>query len=626
MNRLLGPYVWTLWKKQKHKTTSKAVVIKKEMKKESFFTFLCLHGFLWSFISIGYFLINGFFPDALGIGFTVSFLSAHMFLFAWLLGLICLPFRWTNNRLFQLVCVGASTFLTLLLLVDLFVFSQYRFHIGLAMLKLFFGPANREIFVFPASMWLLTAVAALSVASLEIGLLLLAKRFPLKTKHFAAGLGVWLFMFVLYNGLYAWGKFMWVPSIIAQRKVLPLAYPISVNRRLEKLGFAAKKDPYQNPKKGYLNYPLAPLVCPHKATENVLIVVIDSWRADMLTPQVMPLLSGWIKKPGMTVFSNHLSGGNGTESGIFSLFYSLPHGYWDDFTSAQLPPVVVSKAWEQGYTPAIFTSAKLTSPAFYRNIFATIPNLRLESKGDTSWQRDINAVTDFEQFIHKQPADKPFFGFVFLDAPHGFSYPPQDNVFTPAKELNYFLLTNNTNPTPYLNRYKNAVHFIDKMVNRLLTTLQQHNLLKNTFIVITGDHGQELNDSHHNFWGHNGNFTDYQTKIPLVVYQNAPTGPTQVDYRTSHYDIAPTIVQRVYHCTNPITDYSIGYSLFDSTPRPFTLFAGYTEKAIRIEDNVFAFDSFGGMQRYDKQMRPISQRLSPNVLKTCLKLFSRFYK
>ena len=175
--------------------------------------------------------------------------------------------------------------------------------------------------------------------------------------------------------------------------------------------------------------------------------------------------------------------------GVFSFFYAIPHSYWDDFTSQQLPPVLISQALELGYEPGIFASSNLSSPAFYR-----------------------------------------------------------------------------TDPTPYLNQYKNAVYFNDGLIDKILTSLKQQGLLENTLIILTGDHGQELNDSHQNYWGHNSNFTDYQTKVPFVIYDASRPQPTTYTYRISHHDAAPTILQEVYGCTNPPSDYALGRSLFDSTP------------------------------------------------------------
>ncbi len=590
------------------------------------FSFCFFQGLFWCIASSGFFYIAGLHSDISGLAFSLSFALAHPFLLA--MGLMCCaPFIFIGPRTLQGVSVAAATVLTSFFAIDMVVYSQYRFHIGPSMLELFFGPAGLEIFAFSASVWISALLIFLVLLGVEIGLLKLAKRVVFSRKTIFAILGVWLVTFLCYNGLYAWGKFKMVPSIMSQRTVLPFAFPLSANRRLEKLGFTPAKNPYAVNQKGSFTYPLAPLTCqaPAKA-KNVLIIVVDSLRSDMLTPEIMPHTYHWAQQPGMTVFNHHLSGGNATAGGIFSLFYGMPHSYWDNVTGFSIPPVLLSQAWQQGYAPAIYASSKLSSPAFDRNVFSAIENLRIHSQGNSSWQRDENAVNDFEQFLNARDPKTPFFGFIFTDAPHAYSYPQEDKKFTPSKPVNYLTLTKNTDPLPYLNEYKNSIYFSDRMINRILNALQEKGLLKNTWVLISGDHGQEMNDSHQNFWGHNSNYTDYQTQVPLVVFDPDKKTTQTVDYFTSHYDIAPTLLQQVFGCTNPAEDYSIGQNLFDSTPRPFMVFSSYTAKAVRIGDSILVLNNLGSVEQYDSHYRPLAQPLDAATVKEALKTFSKFYK
>lgn len=590
------------------------------------FSFAILCASIWAFFSLAFFYIYGFSTDPLGIMFTALLILGHIFLFAWLVFLLSAPARIFGLRAVQIATTGWGGLISLFFGLDLLVFSQYRFHISPAMLELFFGPAGHEIFDFSTWMWLLAALAILGIFAISFGLTLLAKRFQAPLKIIWAIVGIWAIIFLAYNGLYAWGKFNMITSVISQRAILPLANPFSANRRLRKLGFEPKKDLYATPNRGTLNYPLHPLVCHSPTTKfNILIFLVDSWRADTVTPQVMPQLTQLAKRPHMVYFTNHLSGGNATEAGVFSLFYSMPYAYWNDFTGRQLPPILMTQAWANGYQPAIYASGKLNSPTFHQNIFATVPNLRLDSDGNTKWERDLDSIQDFEQFLGQRDPKQPFFGFLFLDAPHGSSYPAEDALFTPAQEINYLLVTKNTDPTPYMNQYKNAVHFTDRMIARVFADLEKHGLLDNTLVILTGDHGQEINDTRHNFWGHNSNFAKYQTHVPLFVWD--PTAPNQtISYPTNHYDIAPTILQQIYACSNDTQDYSIGKNLFDPTPRPFSLISSYTKKAIRTGNQLTVLDQYGGMEMYDADFQPSNTGAEPTAIKEALGTFTQFYK
>ena len=126
------------------------------------------------------------------------------------------------------------------------------------MLQLFFGPAGREIFVFPLSMYLLTAGAVLAIIGFSWAMARLARKIPWGGKAAAAAGGILLLIFAGYNAMYAWGKFMAVPAVLTQVTYLPWAQPLSMNRRLRKMGFEPASQPYQTPKAGTLNYPLAP--------------------------------------------------------------------------------------------------------------------------------------------------------------------------------------------------------------------------------------------------------------------------------------------------------------------------------------------------------------------------------
>ena len=127
------------------------------MQLKHLFPFALLNGLFWCVLSIGFFHTNGFPADMLGWIFAGLLVTGHLFLFVWVLWLVSAPAAWVGPRTLATTATAWGSIGTLFFGLDLLVFSQYRFHISLAMLELFFGPAGREIFAFSTTMWLLMA-------------------------------------------------------------------------------------------------------------------------------------------------------------------------------------------------------------------------------------------------------------------------------------------------------------------------------------------------------------------------------------------------------------------------------------------------------------------------------------
>ncbi len=63
----------------------------------------------------------------------------------------------------------------------------------------------------------------------------------------------------------------------------------------------------------------------------------------------------------------------------------------------------------------------------------------------------------------------------------------------------------------------------------------------------SSDHGQEFNDTKQNNWGHNGNFSQWQSKVPFaIIYPNKSAKIYQ--HLSSHVDVVPTLIREVLGC------------------------------------------------------------------------------
>ena len=313
-----------------------------------------------------------------------------------------------------------------------------------------------------------------------------------------------------------------------------------------------------------MHYPLHPLFChASSALPNILFIVIDTWRFDAMTKKITPHVHHFSKKTQQ--FTDHWSGGNCTQSGIFSLFYGLPANYWKS-TLGHQSPLLINILKKNHYNFLIDSSATLQFPQFDQNVFLHLRDTIIETPGDSTTERDQFVTKRFLHFLdHGYHHQHPFFAFIFYDAAHNYCDGGRKTHQTPFKPAIHqcarFSLTKNSDPTRYLNRYHNAVHFIDHEIGLILKGLGEHHLYKNTIIVITADHGEQFNDEKLGLWSHNSAYSPYQLHVPFMVYWPGKS-PRKIRYFTSHNDLASTLLTRVLHCDNQASDYSVGSDLF----------------------------------------------------------------
>lgn len=214
---------------------------------------------------------------------------------------------------------GVALLLTFVLLTalvtDTFVYQQYRFHINWPMIDLAIV-GGREVFSFSSGMMLRIALLTGAVALLTGLLLWLSSVFQrkIRVRWFCA---VILLGYVVVNGVNAYSVSQSVRSVTVLTERIPLYYPIRANRLLAKFGLVAvKEDSVKlSSQEGSFRYPLHPLQLGKGTDLNVLILAIDSLRADVVDEKTMPNLTK-IKSQSIS-FVDHYSAGNATRAGVF---------------------------------------------------------------------------------------------------------------------------------------------------------------------------------------------------------------------------------------------------------------------------------------------------------------------
>jgi hypothetical protein len=151
-------------------------------------------------------------------------------------------------------------------------------------------------------------------------------------------------------------------------------------------------------------------------------------------------------------------------------------------------------------------------------------------------------------------------------------------------------------------------------------------MLDNTVVVITGDHGQEFNDNKLNYWGHNSNFSPWQTRVPLIIHWPGKAAQ-HIAHQTSHFDISPTLMNEVLGCKNDLHDYSSGKHLLTGKPSPYLLLSNYNQFAVMEKDHLTVVDEFGNTDILDNHYRSIPDAKINNArMLSVMNEMSRFYQ
>ena len=597
-------------------------------------------GWYWFFVATALLLIglryplvsgfpNGFvanlFLASLSAGhwFSLSFLAC--LLLFWPLALL-LPFR----RLLSFISVALGAAVLLVTVADTFVFALYRFHINGIVLSLLFGDAGGEIFVFGLSVYLTAAIIVLACLLIAWVIACLATKMTLRAAPRRLG---WLLgammtvLFLLENGWFAWADASGDVAITSQARYYPLYLPTRDQNFFYRHGLVdpAKAQKRVGIRSGADDYPKNPLSCKASGKlPDIFLISVDSWRFDETSEKVAPNIHAFSREA--MHFTHHYSGGNNTRTGLFSLFYGLPATYWEPFLDARAGAVLINEMLANHYDMAIYASAKLTGPEFDKTIFANVRNLRKQTEADSVYGRDLKSTDEFVQHLQSSKAS-PMFGFLFYDAPHAYAVAPKfKDYFKPAAaSMDYFDLGTETDPTPYRNLYRNAVHSADELVGRALKAIRDSGRWDDAIIIITADHGQEFNDNGLGFWGHNGNFTDAQIRVPLLIKWPGQM-PRDIEYTTTHYDISTTLMQQVFGCSNPAADYSLGTSLFSDTDRYGFVVGGFGDFAVRLPHKIDWVDKFGSVHALSDTNRELYEAPDPRVMVKAMEQTSRFYK
>ena len=484
------------------------------------------------------------------------------------------------------------------LLVNFFVFKLYHFHINSIFINMFifdfkgFGFSNFIITLF-----------ILIVLLIIIVNILIFKWVDKKTPPLFYTGAITLFLFLLGQMLHIWANEYKRVEIISYTPYFPFYSPTTSYNTMHALedkypnyfpSSSSASDKISlslNTSSSQLNYPkkniqLTPSL---KSRPNILFIVFESWRADSLTASITPHINEFSKKSHY--FKNHISNGNVTKSGLFSLMTGLYPNYWHYIKSNpnSFPSQFTKTLFNRDYNLEVYTSYSLDRFQLRSIFFSDVKKFNYHEFLDHSEIINDQELTDAVVQSLKSETKKPWFKFLFYSSSHhSYDYPDRYKRFTPVpKNAEAYILNPQTDSKPYLNDYHNSLYFSDDLFQKIISELKQHKDFDNTLIVLTSDHGEEFNDNQIGHWGHGSNFTLAQIAVPLLIKLPQQKKGVTYNKRTYHVDISTTILQDTLGVLNPIKDYSSGMNLFDKKTSRLSVLKNYIFTAYVIDNTIY---------------------------------------
>lgn len=365
-----------------------------------------------------------------------------------------------------------------------------------------------------------------------------------------------------------------------------------------------------------LAYPHAwPQLDPEAQRMNVLILVVDSWRRDMLDPVVTPQLYE-LSRAGRR-FEDHRSGGNGTRFGIFSMLYGLHGSYWFSALEERRSPVLLDVLADDGYDMQVYSSASMNFPEFRDCAWVNcLDSIHDEYQDEHVYDRDLAVAADFRKYVEGRESRRsagaeiePFFGFVLLDSAHQSYDYPGEGAFQPAVEgIDYIELAHNQTPEfaeTIFNRYRNALQFTDGVAADVIQSLRDSGEYENTLIIVTGDHGEEFQEN--GFWGHTSNFTPEQIETPFFLLGGVVEAGVE-ERSTTHLDIAPTVLEMLGADPAMRGQWCLGENLMNPPAERDCVVAGWGHVGVITDEFIYRVRMGGrhstDISVYDRNWQP----------------------
>lgn len=416
--------------------------------------------------------------------------------------------------------------------------------------------------------------------------------------------------FVCSHLIHIWADARDIRTVTRFDDSYPLSYPATAKTFMENHGLE-RRNTLSNKDKllSNLHYPKKPLTCSAESHPNVLLITIDSLRADMVTEKTMPFLSRY----GMANqnFINHYSGGNQFSSGMFSLLYGLQGSYINSPDFNYTSPLMTQWFKKENYHLGLFSHNNDIQYHHPMALFNDFKHFSVSDLHNVS-AADEKIARKYVNWYKQQHT--PWFALLNLRSPETYDTPvgflgiktikaPED--FKPAQRVLF-------------NQYRQSLYFIDQLLQK---TIEATPL--NTIIIITGLNGKLFTS---NETESRNNLSPDNVKVPMIIHwPNRQQG--LIKYRTSHYGLVPTLMTHVLGCSNAPTDYSAGRYLLQPDKQNWNYIGDDRVFAIYQPKEITVINRHGQYYIYDvNYQKQLKKKMSAPELIQVMRESRRFYK
>ncbi len=296
---------------------------------------------------------------------------------------------------------------------------------------------------------------------------------------------------------------------------------------------------------------------------HIILISVDTLRWDYLgaygypEPEISPTIN-WLAKQG-TLFEQAVTTAGTTipsHGSMLTGLYPRQHG---------------ARSNKHGLNPeAVTLAAELSASGYQTGAFASVRFLAKIGKLNRGFQADNLAAFNAKKGWNPQSADEtigqvddwldaldresPFFLFIHLWEPHS---PFDLSGWAEGRLGNYDgFLRHGVSTEDLVQRvdeikrspediramrtiYAGEVNRLDKALEGLFVVLRDRELLADSVIIFTSDHGEGLGEG--DFIGHGATYNEHVLRVPLIVADFRDIEPQRVSTRVGTIDIAATV-------------------------------------------------------------------------------------